>query len=522
MVATRRRFLTLTGAAAALALNTDLLGIEEARAAPRPGRSSGYPFTLGVSSGDPLPDAVVIWTRLALDPLAPFGGMDYEPVRVRWQVAEDERFRKVVRSGSTRAEPEVTHAVHVDVRGLRPSRDYFYRFEAGGEISPVGRTRTAPPAGAHLRRMKFAFVSCQSWTSGFYTAYADVAGYDNDVIVHLGDYIYEFGVRPDVARNVEIPSRLTFPNVVETRTLDQYRDQYALFMADPDLQAAHRVAPWIVTIDDHEVAENWAGMFDEDGEPWETFMIRRANALRAHWEHMPLRRAQRPVGPDMQIYRRFDFGDLLRLNVMDTRQYRTRILEQDDPGFEDPARTFTGAKQEAWLLDGLGGSRRRWNVIAQQNSMARLDSLPGPGLRLGIDRWDGYPASRDRVLTGVYEREVRNLVSIGGDAHRSIASDLKLDFDDPASPRVGVEFTGTSISSGGDGVDLDAAARVTLAENPHVKYVNVQRGYVNCTVTPREWESEYRVADFITDPGGTLSTRIRLVVEDGQPQIRTV
>jgi phosphodiesterase/alkaline phosphatase D-like protein len=525
MVASRRGFLTVTGAAATAALSPGLLGPGlMGTASSQPGgptaRLRRYPFRLGIASGDPLPDAVVIWTRLVVDALAPFGGMDPVRVPVQWQVAKDERFSRIVRSGSVVARPESVHSVRVDVRGLRPGREYFYRFRCRGFVSPVGRTKTAPPADAPLRRLTFAFASCQSWTSGFYTAYADMARHDHDVVVHLGDYVYEYGVRPDVAREVEVPSRLAYPNLDETRTLDEYRDHYALFKADPDLQAAHAVAPWIVTIDDHEVADNWAGRFPKDGEPWETFLIRRANALRAHWEHLPLRLPQKPVGPDMRIYRRFTFGDLAQFNILDTRQYRSDQVEQDSPDWQDPSRTLTGAGQEAWLLNGLGSSTRRWNVIGQQSSLAPLDSERGAGQTFNMDSWSGYPASRDRVLHGAHERGVRNLVSIGGDYHRTICSDLKLDFDDPDSENVGVEFTGTSISSGGDGVDLDEAGQTTLDENPYVKFVNVQRGYVRCTVTPKQWESEFRVADFITDPGGTMSVRTRLVVQDGEPRIQ--
>ncbi|TDE15053.1 alkaline phosphatase D family protein [Jiangella asiatica] len=517
--ATRRRFLTLTGASAAAALSPWLLGIASGSDGPATPRPSGYPFALGVASGDPLPTAVVIWTRLVVDPLAPFGGMDYLRMPVEWQVAEDENFRRVVRSGSVQAVPEWAHSVHVDVTGLRPARQYFYRFRCGREVSPVGRTRTAPAANASLDRFSFAFVSCQSWTSGYYTAYADLARYDYELVVHLGDYLYEYGARPEVARQAELPTHLRYPTLGETWSLDQYRDQYALFKADPDLQAAHAAAPWITTIDDHEVADNWADEAAYDGEPWETFLIRRANAFRAHWEHMPMR-VPKPVGPDLPLYRRFTFGDLMELNILDTRQYRSPIVAQASPEWQDPDRSITGAEQEAWLLDGMGASTARWNVIGQQNAIAQLDSRAGAGQTFGMDRWDGYPASRARVLGGIHERGVGNVISIGGDLHRSIASDLALDAGDPGAPLVAAEFVGTSISSGGDGVDIDAAGQRTLAENPHVKYVNVQRGYVGCTVTPDLWRSDYRVVEYITRPGAPASTRTSLVVEDGRPGIQ--
>lgn len=517
----RRTFLTTTGAAAVAALSSELLGIgESTSAAPTP-KLTDYPFQLGVASGDPLSDAVVIWTRVVTDPFAPFGGMPYERVPVEWQVAEDEGFQKVVKRGSVTAKPESGHSVHVDVTGLRPRRDYFYRFRTGNEISTVGRTKTAPDPRDSISSFTFAFASCQSWTAGFYTAHGDLARGDHDVVVFLGDYIYEYGLRPNEVRQSDVPARLTYPTLRETVTLDQYRDQYATFKADPDLQASHASAPWISTIDDHEVADNWAADSPKmTRAAYNEFLIRRANAFRAHWEHMPLRIPRPPTGPDLQIYRRLAFGDLIEFNVLDTRQYRSKVVEQSSPDWHDPSRSLPGAEQEKWLLDGLGRSTRRWNIIAQQNAIAQLDSMSGDGQGFGMDRWDGYPASRDRILAGAHERGVNNLVSIGGDLHRSIASDLKLDFNDPDSPTVGAELGGTSISSGGDGVDLDVAGQRTLDENPHVKYVNVQRGYVRCTVTADQLQADYRVAEYISEPGSPMSNRISLVVDDGRPGLR--
>jgi phosphodiesterase/alkaline phosphatase D-like protein len=518
MSSTRRSFLTVTGTAAALALTGSLPEIGSAAAGwtGRPDRRD--PFTLGVASGDPLPDAVVIWTRLAPEPLAPFGGMDRRPVDVQWQVAEDEHFRRIVRHGETKARPESSHSVHVDVRGLRPWRHYWYRFRVNGRFSPVGRTKTAPPADANLPELSLAFASCQANWEGWYTAYADMAKRDHDVVFFLGDYIYEFGID----RGIRPDSNETYITQ-QTVTLDEYRQRYAAYKLDPDLQQAHAVAPWIVTLDDHEVVDNWADDAHPSAPPAQ-FLVRRANAFRAYWEHMPLRLAQLPTGPDMQLYRRIQYGRLAEFSVLDTRQYRSDQAYGDGtkapgPETKDPTRTITGDAQEKWLLDGWTASRARWNVMAHQTAIARLDTKDGPDVLVPMDTWDGYEASRDRVLGGAAQRKVRNLVSIAGDLHRSVASDLKLDFTDPASPTVGAEFVGTSITSGIDGMDLDPGGQTLLNENPHIKFGNFQRGYVSCNVTPQRWISDYRVVDKVSVQNGTVSTRTKLVVEDGIPGI---
>jgi phosphodiesterase/alkaline phosphatase D-like protein len=518
---TRRRFLTGTGAAAALAVTGTLVGVRPGVSSAE-GRESRQLFTLGVASGDPLPDAVVIWTRLAPDPVAPFGGMPDRHVSVQWQVAEDEGFRRVVRHGTATARPELSHAVHVDVRGLRPWRHYFYRFQAMGQLSPVGRTRTAPAPGADITELNLAFASCQQWNTGHYTAHADIARRDHDVVFFLGDYIYETGIPADggVRRQAvgEDAAREAF-------TLDDYRAKYALYKLDPNLQAAHAAAPWVPTMDDHEVENNWCGPYSLDLPDPAGFLVRRANAFRAYWEHMPLRLAQLPEGPDMRLYRRLAYGRLAEFSVLDTRQYRSNQVAEGawvspDDESRDPSRTITGDVQERWVLDGLAASAARWNVLAQQVLMMPVDRLAGPGAESPMGTWEGYSASRDRVLGGLHERGVRNLVVLTGDVHANFAGDLKLDFAAPQSPTVGAEFVGTSISSEGDGTDIDAWGRTILAEGPHLRFMNHQRGYVSCRVTPSEWTSEYRVADRVSDGEGTMSTRATLTVQDGVPGVQ--
>jgi alkaline phosphatase D len=512
----RRRFMTATGAAAALAFTTRLPLAERAGAQHVP----GYPFTLGVASGDPLPDAVVLWTRLAPAPLEPFGGLEFKKYPVTWEVATDDRFRRVVRRGTALAYPELAHSVHVDVHGLQPGWEYYYRFRLGGEASPVGRTKTAPAWGT--APLAFAFASCQAYPDGFYTAYRHMAEEDLDLVVHLGDYIYEYGLNATAGvRGQSLPPSFA----TEMMTLDDYRGRYALYRSDADLQAAHAAFPWIVTWDDHETENNWADEIPENSVPPAEFVVRRANAFRAYWEHMPLRLPV-PDGIDMPLYRRFRFGQLAEFNVLDTRQYRSDQacgdgLDANCAARLDPARTLTGAEQERWLLDGLGRSRARWNVLAQQVFFSQVDYGSGTQL-FNMDAWDGYKPSRDRVLAGIAERGVRNPVVLTGDVHAAYASDVKANFDDPASPTLGVEFVGTSITSAGDGADSTPSGEAQLRTNPHLKFFSFQRGYVRCTVTETQWRADYRLVPFVSQLGAPIYTRASFVTDDGAPGLRQV
>ncbi|MQA87482.1 MAG: alkaline phosphatase [Streptosporangiales bacterium] len=523
-VLTRRGFLTGTLATASAAALPALTGTP-AYAAPS---TAVGPFSLGVASGDPTQDGVVLWTRLVRDPLAEDGqgGMPNRAVSVQWQVAADERFRRIARNGTVRAEPAHVHSVHVEVDGLKPGREYFYRFRAEGETSPVGRTKTAPAPGTRLDRLAFAFASCQAWYDGYYTAYRHMAADDLDVLFHLGDYIYEYGVGASGGvRGVQLPEQYQR----EVFTLAEYRNRHALYRSDPDLPAAHAAFPWVVVFDDHEVENNWANQVSQvDSEPDqdpEVFLALRAVAFRAYYEHLPLRRSYMPRGPDMQMYRRLRFGDLATFNVLDTRQYRDDQACGDGRQVGcaerlDPSRSITGAEQETWLLDGLARSGTTWNVIAQQVVMAQLDQDAGPPQAFGMDLWDGYAASRARILTGMVERDVRNPVVLTGDVHRNLAADLKVNFDDPDSATVGVEFAGTSIASGGDGADMDQWGTDVLAANPHVKFHNAQRGYVRCTVTPKTYVADYRVVPHVSESGAPIQTRASFAVQAGEPGLQ--
>lgn len=476
-----------------------------------------YPFQLGVASGDPASDGFVLWTRLAPKPLEG-GGMKSEPVAVAWQVCEDEAMTEVVQKGSTVATPDWAHSVHVEVAGLRPGRWYWYQFKAGNEVSPKGRTRTMPEENSLPDRLRFAFASCQHYEAGLYTAYEHMAREDVDLVFHLGDYIYEGPARENVVRR---------HNSKEIYSADDYRNRYALYKTDAALQAMHAAAPWFVTWDDHEVDNNYAGLTPEEKAVNPIpFAQRRANAYQAYYEHQPLRRRSLPSGPDMQLYRRQTFGRLAEFFVLDTRQYRTDQPNGDGrrpPGTAvlHPDATMLGAAQRDWLLRGLERSAGKWNVLAQQVMMARVDAEPGPEVMCSMDQWPGYERDRRRVLRHFAEQRVANPIVLTGDIHSNWANELIADFDQLDSRVVGTEFVGTSISSGGDGQADPKRARTLLAENPFVKFFNAQRGYVRCEVTPGSWRADYRIVPYVSRPGAPVETRQSFVVEAGRPQLQT-
>jgi alkaline phosphatase D len=501
----RRRFLAGAGAFAGLLLSDPVSTL-----AAKP-RFAADPFSLGVASGDPWADSVVLWTRLAPDPLNG-GGMPPRGAEVQWEVASDEQMRKIVARGKTVARPELGHSVHVEVFGLEPARSYWYRFTAGDAASPIGRTRAAPALDARPERLALAFASCQHYETGFYTAYKHMLAEDLDLVVFLGDYIYEGAAQ----------ARVRAHNGPEIKTLADYRNRYGLYKSDTELQKAHAAWPWIVTWDDHEVENNYAGEFDENNSSPKDFLRRRAHAYQAYYEHMPLRPSAFRRGPSMELYRRLRFGSLLEMNVLDTRQYRsdqpcgdgTKLLCADALS---PKATMMGRRQEQWLFRGLEQSRSQWNVIAQQVMLAPLDAAAGPEKKFSMDKWTGYIESRNRLTGFLQRRRPSNPVVLTGDIHSNWVADLKGDFEKQDSPVVGTEFVGTSITSGGDGADTQAATARRLAENPHIKFFNGQRGYVRCVVTPDRWQTEYRVLDAVTREDGAVSTRASFAVENGQP-----
>jgi alkaline phosphatase D len=422
-------------------------------------------------------------------------------VDVHWEVARDERFSSIVREGRAAALPEWAHSVHVELSGLEPDRWYWYRFRVGDERSPVGRTRTLPRAGTPANRLRFAFASCQQYEMGYFTAYRHMAAEDLQVVFHLGDYIYE---------GAAATGRVRQHAGLEIMTLEHYRNRHAQYKTDPDLQAAHAAFPFIVTWDDHEVDNDYAGLFQENGHPIDVFERRRAAAYQAYYEHMPLRAASLPKGAWLQLYRRFTYGTLASFFVLDTRQFRTN---QPCEGQRAPCRaifdekaTLLGPEQERWLFDGFGGSSTRWNVLPQQVMVAPVDRAAGQERRFSLDQWGGYDAARIRLLQALAKRRAANPVVLTGDIHSNWVNDLTIDVLDPKSPVVATEFVGTSITSGGDGTNAPAGLSTMLSENPFVKYHNQQRGYVACEITPKTMRADYRVVEYVSRPGAPVRT----------------
>ena len=470
------------------------------------------PFSLGVASGDPVSDGVVLWTRLAPDPMNG-GGMPPERVEVRWEIAEDDGMRRMVKTGRSIATADWGHSVHVEAEGLDSNRPYWYRFHSGDATSPVGRTRTLPKPGDEVNRLRFAFASCQHYEAGFFTAYRHMAAEDLDVVFHLGDYIYEGPGRDNLPRK---------HHGLEPVTLQDYRGRYAQYKLDPDLQAAHLAFPWIVTPDDHEVENNYANAISENDDPRDTFLQRRAAAYQAYYEHMPLRRASVPMGPGIQLYRQFTYGRLASFFVLDTRQFRTNQpcgdgLKAPCPGQSDLQATMLGTTQERWLFDALARSKGHWNVLPQQVMVAKVDRGAGPDERYSMDQWSGYDAGRTRLLEFLAARKPSNPVVLTGDIHSNWVNDLKVNFQDRTAPTIGTEFVGTSIASGGDGMDQAAAMSEVLAENPFVKFQNSQRGYVSCAVTRERWHADYQVLDYVSRPEAPRRTRASFRVTSGRP-----
>ncbi|MDQ6684441.1 MAG: alkaline phosphatase D family protein [Pseudomonadota bacterium] len=467
-------------------------------------------FALGIASGQPHARGMVLWTRLTGADLA-------DRIEVRWEVADDEGFRRIVASGVEIAEADWAHSVHAEPNALAPGRWYWYRFRALGEESPTGRTRTAPAADA-ATTLRFAIANCQRFDVGRYAAWQHIATSELDLVMFLGDYIYESASRRSAIRRHE-------GGVV--RTLAEYRARYATYKSDRQLQAAHAALPWLLVWDDHEVENDYAGMqgtlLEQD------FAARRAAAYRAYWEHMPFAKAQRPVGPDMRIVGRLDWGRLARIHLLDDRQYRdvqacprpgrggsNTVPLADCPGLLDPARSLLGSEQERWLADGWD-LQRPWNLLAQQTLMARFswtDTARG-GATYWTDGWDGYPHARRRLLDAVAAKQVPGVVVLGGDVHSHYVADLKADFDDPASPTLASEFCATSITSLSLAQERLDAARPF---NPHVHYAHAdERGYMSFVLDSAQLEAKVQVVEQPRDASSGVVTSATFIVEAGRP-----
>ncbi|RZJ27054.1 MAG: alkaline phosphatase [Haliea sp.] len=488
-------------------------------------RTDTHPFGLGVASGSPTASSVVLWTRL----LVPVG---QGPATVRWELAHDEQFSRLVQSGQTQALPELAHSVHVEVQGLAPDRWYFYRFVAGEAASATGRTRTFPAPDAVVARLRLAYASWQRWEHGYYSAWRHMRDENLDLVLFLGDYIYEY---PNAPLAVRVPSGGW------VLSLDDYRQRYALHRGDADLQAMHAACPWLVTWDDHEVQNDYAGDSEgSSGLPVADFPARRAAAWQAFYEHMPvpaaaLTRAMAGLaaGAEMRIYSRQPYGRLASLAMLDARQYKdVQVCTRDgkkgastlDPAtcasWKDAGRSMLGRAQERWLDAGFArpdSRERHWNVLGQTTLFGQRDFRRGPGQVLWNDGWDGYAAARTRLTGALQQHGVANPVLLGGDVHENWVGHVKADYADAASPAVGVEFCGTSITSRSAG---NARIAELLAENPHFVFADSERrGYGVAEFTPQRLTTTLRVVSDVTRQDSSIETLAQFSVQAGRSVI---
>ncbi|WP_165799511.1 alkaline phosphatase D family protein [Sphingomonas oleivorans] len=445
------------------------------------------PFALGVASGDPSQDGFVIWTRLVGPGQEP---LDAAAVALRYEVAGDASFRRIFRAGSAVAHPERAHAVHVEIEGLPPGRRYWYRFHALGATSPAGRAATVPRTADRLR---LAVTSCQHWEQAQFGVYRDIVAADPDLIVQLGDYIYEQSY-PD-------QPKVRLFGAAEPKDLDGYRRRHALYKSDPELQAAHRAAPWIVTWDDHEVLNDYANLANREGLPPELFGRRRAAAYRAYFEHMPIRPSLWSNGNAPHLYRALDWADLVSMSVLDTRQYRTappcaapnmarNVRLHGCAEVDRPDRSMLGGAQEQWLTARLAGEYRPWTLIAQQIFFAPL-YLDGARSETFSDQWDAYAAARARLLDRLAGPSIQNPFVLSGDVHSFWVNELRRADREAA---IGAEIVTSAL-----GAASPPAGRFgdVHANNPHVRHSDVDHaGYVLIDLDRRQMQADMRaIAD---------------------------
>jgi alkaline phosphatase D len=507
MTVDRRTVLRLAGLSAGA-------GIVSAAALPAAAGAAGTLFQHGVASGDPLPGGILLWTRVTPTPESTPASGQGPAVTVDWQVATDASFAGVVASGRVGTGPERDHTVKVDVGGLVPATTYWYRFGLNGEWSPAGRTMTAPSTDAAVSRLRMGVVSCANWEAGYFAAYRHLAARgDLNLIVHLGDYLYEYGTGEFDAGGTVV--RTVDPKN-EILTLSDYRRRHAQYKTDPDLQALHASVPWIITWDDHEVANDmWSGGAENHTPATEgPFPARLAASRQAYAEWMPVR-----LAADGHIYRRLRYGNLIELSMLDLRTYRSQ--QTTGTHVDDADRTIAGADQLQWLTDGLVGSTARWKIVGNPVMISRLDvgtlpawllgplgkllGVPANGFALNGDQWDGYNADRERLVDTLRAHRTSDVVFITGDIHTSWANELTTRDTGESNPAA-AEFVVPSVTSDnvndflgtapGGPLSLLAASLVR-ATNPHVKWTELDgHGYGVLEVTTSRCRMDwYHLAD---------------------------
>jgi len=484
---------------------------------------SAYPFQLGVSSGFPTDRSMVLWTRLAPEPLAAdgLGGMPAQDVTLRWELAADDGFRRIERRGEILTSPRHAHSAHVLVEHLRPARDYWYRFMVGDHVSGTARTRTLPAANREPREFRMAIANCQHFEHGQWAAYRHIARSAPDLTLHIGDYIYDTPATPNRVRTHAGGQCLT---------LTDYRRRYAQYQMDPALQAAHAAGPWISTWDDHEVENDYSGIYTGRAAEPAAFLERRSAAYQAYFEHLPLPPGAAPVDGAVALYASRRIGSLADLYMLDQRQYRSaqacpqkgraggNRVGDDCADLQSESRTMLGAAQEAWLDAQLGQSRGRWNLLAQGTVFSQVDEQPGEGHRYSTDNWNGYPAARRRLLDALQRRHARNPVIFSGDIHAFIAANVGIAAEQPDSTPLATEIVSASISS-------DARPQqqfdAWLQENPNLLLAEGRyRGYVALRLSPQRLQADLMAIDERDNPLSTQRVLHSLVVEAGVPRIQ--
>ena len=488
----------------------------------RPGAGPQWqadPFALGVASGQPRADSVVLWTRLLIAEAD--AAQQSQTQTVVCEVFADEALRQPVRQWQVETDARRGHSVHVIASGLQPSSFYWYRFVCGSATSPVGRTRTSPREGDKVALLRLAQASCQHFEQGWYVAHREMAQRELDFVLFLGDYIYE-------SSNPKYRLRPHLGGVPQT--LDEYRARHAQYKGDADLRACHAAHPWVMTWDDHEVVNDYANDQDNRYSDPQVFLRRRAAAYQAYFEHMPLR-----LGPDaaqpqrMRIHDRMAWGQLAELWTLDCRQYRShqacpdpnrggaRVVVGCD-ALQDPSRSMLGAEQEAWLMPGLVGSTRRWKILAQSTQMSSSGVATPLGRSSFNDAWDGYPRARERLLSGIAEAGLQDVLVLGGDVHMNVAAQLRVRPNDERSPIVASEIVCTSVTSRGMGEALLASIR---ENNPDILHARSdERGYALLELRPEGVQASFRATPFPAKSDSVLREQARCLVQAGRAGVQ--
>jgi alkaline phosphatase D len=489
------------------------------------------PFSLGVASGSPGAQSIVLWTRLIDDQLAS-PNLHSEPIAVKWELAEDSQFKKMIQSGVSLAVPALAYSVHVEVNGLPSNQWFFYRFQTGNVVSDVGRTRTLPAPNDLVDKLRMSYASCQNYEHGHFSAYKHMRDEKLDLVMFLGDYIYEYGPGRRGVRS---------HNSGPLSSLEDYRSRYVLYKKDENLKAMHAACPWLMTWDDHEVQNDYAGLNPGSSKMGiSEFTQMRASAYQAYYEHLPLPSSALIDGIDglmrgaeMRLYGNFSYGRLVNISILDDRQYRDPAVCTPsgsgsavvDPSacaeLGSPERTLLGFNQEKWLSKVLkNADKNRWNVIGQPTLYSQRYFPRGDNLLVWNDGWDGYPSARSRLNQEFINNQVKNLVIFGGDIHENWVGYLKRDYNNADSQVIGIEFCGTSITSMGNG---SKSIKQRLQANPHFIFAEATRkGYGVAEFTPKELIVTLRVVSNAGDEESTIESLAKFRVQSQSNRIEII